>query len=360
MTGHNNVITPTAYAIVKRMEVALVDARSRALVTLHKPEIVEPSAAEVTTFGSGNRKPSGGWLHDWRSREESPLWKTKPLSWWRVWQILRWHAAYEPTVYENDWGVKVQLQPGELVMSLRELSRRARVPLQPVRNTLTNLQVTQQLTQRTTQGVVVLTLLDWDASEGSHINSNTASNTASKRIPTQRTTRLYKEEDDLRSKETPTPAREAVADIWAAAGWANPEEFEGWWRKLVENHPNRNANGQAKNMLVESVMSGTFKRTVFEAGYTALAEVNAVRWADEHGRYAPNLLAILQDRLWVFASGAKTNGHQHSRHEMQAQAEAEAFERAYASWLPDHPGGTHQDYADWHLAEMEREMERGA
>lgn len=90
------------------------------------------------------------------------------------------------------------------------------------------------------------------------------------------------------------------SDIWSAAGWDGPEAFEPWWAELVRRHPNRNRNGTARTKVIELIQAGQFRREEFEAGYEALADAHRDRWAEEGGRYAPNLFAILDDGLWRF------------------------------------------------------------
>ena len=102
----------------------------------------------------------------------------------------------------------------------------------------------------------------------------------------------------------PTPSPHGVSasqiGIWEKAGFPDSEDFEIWWSEIVRNHPNRNGNAQAKNAAVDLVMRGRLLRSEFEAGYSKLAAAHSGAWSREHGRFSPNLLTLLQDRLWEF------------------------------------------------------------
>ena len=102
----------------------------------------------------------------------------------------------------------------------------------------------------------------------------------------------------------PTPLPHGVSansnGIWEKAGFPDSEDFEIWWSEIVRNHPNRNGNSQAKTAIADLVIKGRFVRSEFEAGYSKLAAAHNGTWSREHGRFAPNLLTLLQDRLWEF------------------------------------------------------------
>jgi len=87
---------------------------------------------------------------------------------------------------------------------------------------------------------------------------------------------------------------------WPMGGWESAEDFETWWRRLVQQHPNKGRNALAMSKAVELVFLGVLKRSDFETGYQTLAERNRERWAAENGRYAPNLWTLLEDRAWTF------------------------------------------------------------
>ncbi len=84
-------------------------------------------------------------------------------------------------------------------------------------------------------------------------------------------------------------------------GWQNREDFDAWWGDLVRGHPNKNHSTAAKAKALEQIRAGQLERTQFDKGYAALRAINANRWAEQNGRYAPNLLSILEDCLWKFS-----------------------------------------------------------
>lgn len=86
-----------------------------------------------------------------------------------------------------------------------------------------------------------------------------------------------------------------------ACGFADPEEFEGWFQGLLRKHPNRNGNGAARGMLLELVGREDFSRTEFDSGYAACSVAAGDSWTKDHGRYAPNLGKFVGDKLWKFA-----------------------------------------------------------
>jgi len=90
------------------------------------------------------------------------------------------------------------------------------------------------------------------------------------------------------------------------AGWSNSEDFEGWWINVVRNHPNKNRNAIAKTLAIELIQCGILERSEFEEGYSTLKSTNAEQWAEQNGRFAPNLHQLLDDRLWQHA---RTSAH---------------------------------------------------
>lgn len=85
-----------------------------------------------------------------------------------------------------------------------------------------------------------------------------------------------------------------------ACGFADAEQFEGWWERVVENHPNRNLNSQAKNLLWPLIQTGQFDRQEFELGYTALRESRGDDWTKNGGSFCTNLYQIIDNKLWKY------------------------------------------------------------
>jgi len=101
--------------------------------------------------------------------------------------------------------------------------------------------------------------------------------------------------NSLREKQTP-PRRG-----FPAGGWNSPTDFDAWWTQLVRIHPNRNSNALARTLAMKLIAAGILKRSEFDDGYSALATSQVDRWAEQSGRYAPNLHKLLEDRLWQHA-----------------------------------------------------------
>jgi hypothetical protein len=99
----------------------------------------------------------------------------------------------------------------------------------------------------------------------------------------------------------PRSGEASAARSWPMGGWKDPEGFEVWWRDLVRQHPNKNRNAMARLKVLELIMSGQLERAQFEAGYAALRAANRERWAEQNGRFTPNLWQILDDLAWKFA-----------------------------------------------------------
>jgi hypothetical protein len=95
----------------------------------------------------------------------------------------------------------------------------------------------------------------------------------------------------------PTDAPKPPAN-WPLGGWQSREDFETWWSGLVLGHPNRNYNTAGKAKALELIRAGQLERGQFEGGYAALRAANSARWAEQDGRFVPNLLRILDDSLW--------------------------------------------------------------
>jgi len=89
---------------------------------------------------------------------------------------------------------------------------------------------------------------------------------------------------------------------WQSCGWEGPEDFECWWSRIVQGHPNKFRNGAARTKAVELIMAGQLRRLDFERGLAGLATANADRWAEQRGRFATNLWQILDDGLWKFTA----------------------------------------------------------
>jgi len=87
-------------------------------------------------------------------------------------------------------------------------------------------------------------------------------------------------------------------DAFPAAGWRSQEDFVTWWNQLVRRHPNKNNNAAARALAIQLISHGTLRRAEFDGGYTALARSQTGRWAEQNGRFAPNLHKLLEDRLW--------------------------------------------------------------
>jgi len=90
-------------------------------------------------------------------------------------------------------------------------------------------------------------------------------------------------------------------NTWPADGWANEADFDAWWGRLVWQHPNRYHNSTARAKAIQMIWNGTLKRKEFDEGYFRLKASSLARWAAENGRYAPNLIRLLEDSMWKYA-----------------------------------------------------------
>lgn len=106
---------------------------------------------------------------------------------------------------------------------------------------------------------------------------------------------------------------------WPTGGWSSEADFEAWWRDLVWKHPNRHHNSTAKAKAIQLIWNGKLTREEFDEGYSRLKASSLARWAAENGRYAPNLIRLLEDAMWKYASaeplavGRYENAHDYLR-----------------------------------------------
>jgi Helix-turn-helix domain len=122
--------------------------------------------------------------------------------------------------------------------------------------------------------------------------------------PSEEDARVQDKEPGCAPEKRPNDRSVDSMDIWSAAGWSGSEEFETWWADLVCHHPNKSRNAVARTRALELIQTGSLNREAFEFGYKALAEAKRERWRTEGGRFASNLLAILDDGLWRFTPSA--------------------------------------------------------
>jgi len=99
------------------------------------------------------------------------------------------------------------------------------------------------------------------------------------------------------------PRRQQGGD-WPCGGWEDSEDFELWWRRVVDGHPNKSRNGMAKLKALELALAGVLTRAEFDEGYLHARTAAGERWAEQHGRYAPNLWQFLDDMAWKFTAPA--------------------------------------------------------
>ena len=114
-----------------------------------------------------------------------------------------------------------------------------------------------------------------------------------------------------------------------AAGFNSPEDFDGWWTELVGAHPNRNKNAVARSRVLEAVITGNFNRVKFQEGYARL-KAGSPEWAEDRGRFAPNLYEIVANDLWKFAppNGTSKTGPEKATPEQAARELAEIMAAA--------------------------------
>jgi Helix-turn-helix domain len=138
--------------------------------------------------------------------------------------------------------------------------------------------------------------------------------TRAKETHTERSSSSSQDPGRLRER-APAAEPEASANLWPknpnaatmpfggfpCGGWDTPEDFENWWRRLVQGHPNKNRNGVARTKALELVMAGTLDQSEFDEGYSSLRAAAGERWMEQNGRYAPNLWQFLDDLAWKCA-----------------------------------------------------------
>lgn len=107
--------------------------------------------------------------------------------------------------------------------------------------------------------------------------------------------RAYESESESASESS---SGGAGGNPFLEAGWSSSEDFEVWWDDLVKKHPNRNRNAVAKSLAIDQLRLKRWTREAFECGYVAIRKTAGNRWSDDNGSFAPNLYAILDDRLW--------------------------------------------------------------
>jgi len=90
-------------------------------------------------------------------------------------------------------------------------------------------------------------------------------------------------------------------NTWPVDDWPSEADFDAWWERLVWQRPNRHHNSTARAKAIELVWNGTLNRKEFDEGYSRLKASSAARWATENGRYARNLVRLLEDSMWKYA-----------------------------------------------------------
>ncbi len=103
-------------------------------------------------------------------------------------------------------------------------------------------------------------------------------------------------------RERPSFFKRQQHSDWPCGGWQDLEDFELWWQRVVDGHPNKNKNGIAKTKALELLFAGVLKRTEFDEGYLNARTAAGERWTEQHGRYAPNLWQFLDDMAWKFTA----------------------------------------------------------
>jgi hypothetical protein len=106
--------------------------------------------------------------------------------------------------------------------------------------------------------------------------------------------------DSLNLIPDSSPPEPSVSPFWLEAGFEGPEAFEVWWDRVVQEHPNRNRNTFAKNLLWPLVQTGQFRREEFEQGYAKMRAAAGEDWTKQNGRFCTNLYEIVENKLWRF------------------------------------------------------------
>lgn len=96
-------------------------------------------------------------------------------------------------------------------------------------------------------------------------------------------------------------------NLWSAAGFSGPEDFEQWWTAIVNGHPSKNRHVAARLLLFDWIVTGQFAREKFDSGYPKLLEANRKDWTKEGGKYCTNLLEIIENRLYQFTPSDSAN-----------------------------------------------------
>ena len=134
-------------------------------------------------------------------------------------------------------------------------------------------------------------------------------------------------EEKIPLKDSLTPARHTMErrtplalvsqqlSDWPRGGWETSEDFEAWWLRLVQTHPNKSRNRTAKTKALGLIRANELNRAEFDEGYRNARTAAGERWIEQRGRFAPNLWQLLDDMAWKFSAPAIPPASEYERAE---------------------------------------------
>lgn len=158
-----------------------------------------------------------GWIKLHRDILRHPIWLRSRPEWRSVLIEILCQARYIPTK-ELFNGKEITLQPGQLIISLRQLARDSRASLMNVRSAINLFTTLNFLTQQPTHRGILITIVNWAIYQCATQEDNTATNTEVTHIQHSSNTPnhsdisytpSYEECKNVRSKETTTSVADA-------------------------------------------------------------------------------------------------------------------------------------------------------